>query len=66
MLKAYVAAHEKIAALKDRFAHDNSGAALVEYSILIGIITVAAIASIILVGTWVANQWSDLVSAIGA
>lgn len=66
MLKVYVAAQRKAAELKDRLTRDNSGAALVEYSILIGIITVAAIASILLIGTWVADQWSNLVSAVGA
>jgi len=49
-----------------RFRKDEEGAALVEYSVLIGLITVAAIAAIVLVGGWVASQWANLVSAIGA
>ena len=67
MLKAYLAVQDKVAAAKDhmaelkrRLAEDNDGAALVEYSILIGLITVAAIAAILFVGKWVANQWSSL------
>ncbi|RAK61825.1 Flp family type IVb pilin [Phenylobacterium hankyongense] len=47
-------------------AEDRSGAALVEYSILIGLITVAAVATIKLVGTWVANEWISLKTTIGA
>jgi pilus assembly protein Flp/PilA len=65
MLKTYVAAKAKIAELKDRLVQDNSGAALIEYSILIGLITVAAIAAIIVVGGWVANQWGNLETALG-
>lgn len=46
-----------------RFLKDEGGASLIEYSILIGIITVAAIASIVTMGTRVKSWWSDLVSA---
>ena len=43
-----------------RFARDEEGASLVEYTILLGIITVAVIAVIINVGGWVGNQWNAL------
>ena len=43
---------------------DERGASMVEYSILIGIITAAAIASIITVGEYVTGAWSDLVSKL--
>jgi pilus assembly protein Flp/PilA len=66
MLKAYVAATNRVAELKDRLAEDRSGAALVEYSVLIGLITVAAIVSIGAVGTWVAARWGSLVTVLGA
>lgn len=66
MLKYYLSATTRLANLKDRLAEDEGGAALVEYSVLIGLITVAAVASIVLVGTWVAEKWDDLVTAIGA
>ncbi|RAK60811.1 Flp family type IVb pilin [Phenylobacterium hankyongense] len=66
MLKAYVAATNVVAQLKARLAEDRSGAALVEYSVLIGLITVAAVATIKLVGAWIANQWTSLQTAIGA
>lgn len=48
----------------DRLQKDEEGAALVEYSLLIGIITVAAVGSIILVGPWVGRQWQALVTAL--
>ena len=46
------------------FARNESGAALVEYSLLIGLITVAVVVTIGLVGTWVAAQWTALEAAI--
>ncbi|HEY0918890.1 Flp family type IVb pilin [Devosia sp.] len=43
-----------------RFRQDEDGAAMVEYSILIGIITAAVIAIIVAVGAWVTTQWTTL------
>ena len=43
-----------------RFARDERGVTMLEYSILLGIITVAAITAIVFAGGWVGNQWSDL------
>lgn len=43
-----------------RLLKDESGASLIEYSILIGLITVAVIAIISGVGDWVVSQWSGL------
>ena len=48
------------------FAKNESGASLVEYSLLIGLITVAVVATIVLVGGWVALQWNNLQAAVGA
>ena len=64
MLKTYIAAKTFVADLKDRFFKDESGASLVEYSILIGIISVAAITGITGVGTYVSSQWTTLNGAI--
>lgn len=50
----------------NKFAKKEDGASLIEYSILIGLITVAAIASITLMGPWIAQQWAALVAATGA
>jgi pilus assembly protein Flp/PilA len=49
-----------------RFAKDESGASLIEYSILIGLITVLVIALITGVGEWVQDQWSALDSTLDA
>lgn len=54
MLKAYVAAQARLANIKDRlskFENDESGAALVEYALLVGLVAVAAIAGAKAVGT---------------
>ncbi len=43
-----------------RFRKDEKGAALIEYSVLIGIITATVIALVISVGAWVNGEWSAL------
>ena len=43
-----------------RFAKDEKGAALIEYSILIGIITAGVIVLVIAVGAWVTGKWASL------
>lgn len=52
--------------LFNSFKRDESGATLIEYSLLIGLITVVAVVAIGLVGVWVNGQWTDLQTAIGA
>lgn len=49
-----------------RLRKDEGGATMIEYSILIGIITVGAIVAIGLMGTYVSNQWNQLVNAANA
>jgi pilus assembly protein Flp/PilA len=46
--------------------NDERGASLLEYSILIGLITVGVVASVTSIGTWVQTKWSTLKSAVGA
>jgi len=41
-------------------ARDNEGASLLEYTVLLGIVLVAVIATIVLVGQWVSLQWTTL------
>ena len=48
-----------LGALK-KFGRDEEGAALIEYTVLLGILIVAVIATIGLVGTWINTQWSTL------
>jgi pilus assembly protein Flp/PilA len=43
---------------------DEEGAALIEYTVLLGIMLVAVIATIILVGTWITGQWTALQAAL--
>jgi pilus assembly protein Flp/PilA len=56
----------KLWGLLARVRKDEKGASLIEYSILIGLISAVAVASIVLMGTWVASQWTYLVSQVGA
>jgi pilus assembly protein Flp/PilA len=43
-----------------RLRKDEDGAALIEYTVLLGILLIAVIATIGLVGTWINNQWTNL------
>jgi pilus assembly protein Flp/PilA len=45
---------------------DESGASLLEYSVLIGLITAATIGTIATVGTWVSDQWTALNTTLQA
>ena len=53
---------KKLMTMTWQFRDDENGAAMVEYSILIGIITAATIAFIIAVGVYVTAAWSTLCS----
>ena len=50
--------------LLERLRRDEDGAALIEYTVLLGILIVAVIATIGLVGTWVSGQWTTLQGAL--
>ena len=43
-----------------KLRRDEDGAALIEYTVLLGILIVAVIATITLVGSWVSGQWNTL------
>ena len=47
-----------------RLGNDESGAALIEYTVVLGIVLCGAIAVISAVGTWLSGKWSALSSAI--
>ena len=49
-----------------RLASDESGAALVEYTVLLGIMLVAVVATIGLVGGWVNSKWAALWTVLSA
>ena len=42
------------------FAKDEDGAALIEYTVLLGIMLIAVIATILAVGTWINLKWTAL------
>ena len=43
-----------------KLGRDEEGAALIEYTALLGILLVAVITTIGLVGTWISNEWTGL------
>ena len=54
----------KIVALIKRLAEDEEGAALLEYTVLLGILLVAVIAVIAAVGGWISKEWTGLNSKL--
>jgi pilus assembly protein Flp/PilA len=47
-----------------RLRDDEEGAALVEYTVLLGVMLVAVISTIVLVGGWVNTKWGALWTAL--
>ena len=47
-----------------RFAADEEGTALMEYTILLGILVVAVITIITTLGTWISAQWKALCDSV--
>ena len=60
MLNLYVKLLNKIQDLKEA----EDGATIIEYSLLIGLLTVAVVATVILVGSWIALKWTALMTAV--
>lgn len=54
----------KIPQLMKDLASDQDGAALVEYSVLLGVMLVTVIGTIVLVGGWINTKWTALLSAL--
>jgi pilus assembly protein Flp/PilA len=52
--------------LLNKLAKDEGGAALVEYTVLLGIMLVAVVGTIGLVGGWVNTKWTALWTALSA
>ena len=50
----------KVLNLAKRFVADEEGAALIEYTVLLGIMLIAVITTIIAVGNWVNLKWTAL------
>jgi pilus assembly protein Flp/PilA len=55
--------HEALMVVRN-LVKDEEGAALVEYTVLLGIMLVAVIATIVAVGGWVNTKWTALNSAL--
>lgn len=49
-----------------RVAKDEEGTALVEYSILLGVIAVAVVALAVAVGGWSTGRWAALCNALAS
>lgn len=49
-----------------KLRQDEKGAALVEYTVLLGIMLVAVITTIGLVGGWMTTKWTALWTALSA
>jgi pilus assembly protein Flp/PilA len=47
-----------------KFSNDESGVTMLEYTILIGIITVAVILAVVYAGSWVTSKWNLLTTAL--
>jgi pilus assembly protein Flp/PilA len=47
-----------------KLVKDEEGAALIEYTVLLGIMLVAVIASIVFVGGWIGTKWAALQAAL--
>ena len=56
----------KVLNLFKRFTADQDGAALVEYTVLVGIVMTAVITMVLAVGNWVSNRWTALNSALAS
>jgi len=54
----------KLVSSLNRLAREEDGAALIEYTVLIGLMLVGVVATITLVGTWVSGQWTTLQGAL--
>lgn len=47
-----------------RIRQDESGATMIEYSVLVGLITIALIATVLLVGGQIQGVWNALTAAL--
>ena len=55
---------QRWAAVIRLFARDEGGAALIEYTTLIGILVVAVLLTIIAVGLWMSGVWTTLIGLL--
>ena len=55
---------KKLGNVMRRFHDEEEGAALIEYSILVGIISAAAITAVAAVALWITGRWTALCGAL--
>ncbi len=55
---------KKLMTMTRQFRDDENGAAMVEYSILLGIIAVAVVMTVIAIGGWVSGRFTGLCDAL--
>jgi Flp pilus assembly pilin Flp len=56
----------KIVCFIHSFGSDESGAAFIEYTALLGVILAVGLATVALVGKWASTQWANVSSTLGA
>jgi pilus assembly protein Flp/PilA len=56
----------RIFELPKRLGYDEDGAALLEYTVLLGILLLATIGTVTLVGGWISGQWTAFNGALPA
>jgi pilus assembly protein Flp/PilA len=56
----------KVLALLQRLRKDEQGAALIEYTVLLGVLLVSVITTIGLVGNWINTKWAALLCTLGS
>ena len=54
----------KVLVALQRLKSDEEGAALIEYTVLLGIMLIAVIATIVGVGGWISAKWTSLNAAV--
>jgi pilus assembly protein Flp/PilA len=63
-MRKALTAYDQLKTVVTEFKKDEGGAALIEYTVLLGILLIAVIALIAFIGTWISGQWSALSEAI--
>jgi pilus assembly protein Flp/PilA len=51
--------------LPRRLWRDRSGAALIEYALLIGLVTLTVLGAVIATGSWAHGMWVNFLSSLG-
>jgi Flp pilus assembly pilin Flp len=54
----------KVKAFLRQLHHDKSGAAFIEYTVLIGVILAVGVGLVVAVGAWANGQWTALNTAV--